>query len=144
MPPVFFIRGKVQPCLERSIFLNPGMMRRSLWTMYFLFTCITPPCCLFFLQHAVRSLVGRWSSELSVFLPIKFSCRVAINFSMSSISKNFLLNVSFAMRCYFTSATFMPSMRWILRCRNISILLGGICKSPRSHIPVGVYWWGWR
>ena len=65
--------------------------------MYFLFVCSTPPRRLLRLHHTVRSLVGRWSSELRVTFPMNVSCRVAICFSMLGISKNFLITVSFMM-----------------------------------------------
>ena len=82
--------------------------------MDFLFMRSTPPRRLLWLHHAVRSLVGIWSSELRATLPIKVRCRVTIYFLMLGISKNFFLTVSFVMSCSFTSAILMPSMRRML------------------------------
>ena len=70
--------------------------------MDFLFMFIMSPRSLFWLHHAVRSFVGGWLSKLRVAFPIKFSCHVAIFFSMLDILKNLFLTVSFVMRCYFT------------------------------------------
>ena len=68
----------------------------------------------------MKSLVGRWLSELRATLPIKVSCRFAICFSMLGISKNLFLDVSFVMRCYLTLSILIPSMRHMLRCSNTS------------------------
>ena len=69
--------------------------------MNFLFVISIPLCCLLWLHHAVWSLVGRWSSELSANLPMKFSYRVAICFLMLVIPNNAFLTASFVMSFYF-------------------------------------------
>ena len=56
--------------------------------MDFLFVCKTLPRHLLWLHHAVRSLLGRWLSELRATLPMNVSCIVAIYFLMQGISKN--------------------------------------------------------
>ena len=118
-----------------SLLSTPGMTRRRLWTMDFLFVCNTPPHRLLWLHHAVRSLVGRWSSELRVTFPMNVSCCVAIFSSMLSIPKNFLLTVSFVMRLSFTSVMMMPNMCRMLRCRNTSSFFkGGITGALSYHI----------
>ena len=99
---------------------TPGMTRRRLGTTYFLFMCSTPLHRLLWLHHVVRSLVGRWSSELFATFSIKVRCRVAICISMLGILKNFFLTVSFVMYWYFTSSILMPYMRQVLWCRNNS------------------------
>ena len=88
--------------------------------MDFLFVCNTPPRRLLWFHHAVRSLLGIWSSELRVTFPMNVSCHVAIFSSMLSISKYFLLTVSFVMRQSFTQVILMHSMRRMLWCRNTS------------------------
>ena len=89
--------------------------------MDFLLVYSTPPHHLLWLHHAVRSLVGRWSSELRGTFPIKFSCCVAICFSILGISNSFFLTVSFVMCWYFTSFILVPNMCQMLRCRNTLI-----------------------
>ena len=70
--------------------------------MDFLFMFIMSPRSLFWLHHAVRSFVGGWLSKLRVAFPIKFSCHVAICFSILVISMDLFLTVSFMMCWYFT------------------------------------------
>ena len=65
--------------------------------MDFLFMFSTPPRSLLWLHHAVRSLLGRRSSELCASFTMKVSCLFAIYFLMLVILKNFLLTVSFVM-----------------------------------------------
>ena len=65
--------------------------------MYFLFVCSTPARRFLWLHHAVRSLVGRCSSELRATFSIKVSYRVVICFSLLGISENFFLAISFVM-----------------------------------------------
>ena len=112
--------------------------------MYFLFVCSTPPCRLLWLHHAVRSLVGIWSSDLRATFSIKDSCRVAICFTMLGISNNLFLNVSSVMCWSFTSAILMPNMRRMMWCRNTSRCLGGMSGAPRSYTPIVIDLWEWQ
>ena len=107
--------------------------------MYVLFVFSTPPRRLLWLHHAVRNLVGRWSSELSANFPIKVSCHVAIYFLMLGISNNFFLAVSFLMCRSFTSAILMPNICRMLQCRNTSNFLGGMSGAPSFHISIVIY-----
>ena len=102
--------------------------------MDFLFVCSTLPRHLLWLHHSVRSLVGRWFSELCATFPIKVSCRVVIYFSMLGISKNSFLTVSFLMCWSFTSAIMMPYICQMLRCRNTSSYFRiDVRNAPLSH-----------
>ena len=56
--------AKCAHVLSAPFFPTPGVMSLSLLTMDFLFLCSTPPRRLLWLHHAVRSSVGRWSSNL--------------------------------------------------------------------------------
>ena len=103
--------------LSDLILSTPDMTRRRLLTMDFLFACSTPPRCLLWLHHVVRSLVVRWSWEMRLTLPKNVSYCFMIYLLMSGILKTFL-NVSFVMRCSFASAILLPSMNWMLWCRN--------------------------
>ena len=130
--------------LSALVFPTPDMMSWRLWTMDFLLVCSTPQHCLLWLHHAVRSLVGIYSSELRATFPINVSYHVAICFLMWGISKNFFPTVSFVMCWYFTSAILMPNIHRILWCRNTSSFLGVISRAPRSYIPIVIDWWEWR
>ena len=103
--------------------------------MDFLFVCNTPPRCLLWLHHAVRSLVGRGLSELRATFPMKISCCVAICFSVLGISKNFFLTVSFVMCWYLASAILMPNRRWMLRCSNTSSVFWRYVRSAHISYP---------
>ena len=110
--------------------------------MDFLSVRSTPPRILLWLDSAVRSLVGRWSSELRATFPIKVSCCVAIYFLMIGISNNFFLIVSFVMCWSFASTILMPNMRRILRCGNTSSCFWSDVRSthishPLSNILMG-------
>ena len=61
--------------------------------MYFLFVRSTPPCRLLWSHHSVRSLVGRWSSELRATFPMNVGFHVAICFSMLGMLKKNLPTV---------------------------------------------------
>ena len=82
--------------------------------MDFLFVYSTPPRRLLWLHNVMIILVGRWLEELRDTFSIKVICHVAICFLVLCISKIIFLAVSFAMRCSFTSAIFMPGMRQML------------------------------
>ena len=117
--------------LSDPVLSTPGMMSRRLWTMDFFFMLSTTPLSLLWLHHAVRSLVGRWSSELCASFTMKVSCRYAIYFSMLGILKNFLLTVSFVMCWSYTVAILMPNMRRMLWCRNTSIFFKRVVRLLR-------------
>ena len=117
-------REKCNHILSAPVLSTPGITRRRLCTMYFLFMCSTPPRRLLWLHHAVRNLVGRWLSDLYATFPIKVSFRVAICFLMLCILNNFFLTISFVMCCSFISSIMMHSMCRMLRYRNASSLFG--------------------
>ena len=98
--------------------------------------CSTPPHCVLWFNHSVRSFVGIWLSELRATFTIKVSCCVAIYFLMLVISEIFFLTVSFIMCLSFISAIPMPNMRRMLHCRNTSTFLGRISGVPIYHIPM--------
>ena len=78
--------------------------------------------------------MGRWLSELYAIFLIKVSFRVEICFSMLILLNNFLLTISFVIRCSFNSAILMPSMRQMLQCRNTSSLfLRDVWSAYLSH-----------
>ena len=63
MTPLFFIEGKVRPCLERSGFFHSRYDEAEVFDDVLIFVCSTPSRDLLWLHHRVIIMVGRWLSE---------------------------------------------------------------------------------
>ena len=136
---------KIPPMFSDVWFLStPGMTRRGLWMIGFLFVISTPPYYLMWFHHVVRIFVGRWSSGLRDTLPIKVSCRVAIFF------RCWLYWMISSLLSHLWSVGLLPHPYWCLICIGCcdlgipQFVLGGISRAPSSHIPIAIYLWVWR
>ena len=74
--------------VSSSSFDAPGTMRRMFWARFFMFFWSGAPSLRFLSHHAMRSLVGIWSSEFLTTFPIKVYCHFASWYRMVGILKN--------------------------------------------------------
>ena len=109
--PVFFINGKLYPCLERSYFVHTRYDKSEV-VEDGLLVCVQYTSAL----SLVVKICGKncwWQfgcQNCVSLLQSKVRCCVAICFLMLGISNNLFLTASSVMRFCFTSITLMPSM----------------------------------